>query len=1675
MRRVDQVTRLLDARGEILEALQAVIADTDVAAARTATLERAKLLTEMEEAAFEAAVPLQVKLIGTEKTMFENACKTYREETARLKTQRGKAYALLRGQCTTLLVEKMKHDADYTTVTESDDPLLLMSLIEKTILAKTDDQYPHAIVYEQLKSIFDYHQNNLSHNEYYDRMNTKVDVADSIGTEFHHRVLHEFHAHAKDVNVKYKDMDPDDQAKIRVEAAEAFLSYVMIRQSGRQHQKLRTDLMNSSTTGSNMYPPDRQATLHLLDQYSKAPVPIQNVSQGASFAQVPGGNQRPYDTEWWADKTCHNCLKKGHPASHCRSKPSGQGKPPGKPKPKGKSSKDDDKSVSSKSSKSSLINKVQKQMKQNFMTMNDTIIEIGDQLPDDKTDIEDEDDDNKFSFHQILYNPSDDEDDEPVPPLQAHHLIEFYESDSDAEEEDDDVPDLVKSVFVDYNTSDEEDDDHEPPPLQARLYCDSSDEEDDDEEPMPSLLSRLDVDYNESSDEEDEEPIPSLRHRGYPSSDEEDEESIPPLMPKWKIAMYESDSDEDEDPEVDPYVDVERGAGDEKPSAKCKTEPEDDLDVGHPKNVPDPIAGVGVHANFNQFAGSTTDVLFKQGKYKEFVKSGIKLDQVFLLDNQSTMCLVGNPEFVTDIRKCKKMVLRSNGGTMTVQHQATLEGYGTVWFSAHAITNILSLKNMTKIYRVSYDSDVASSFIVHRESTGKENMEFRMHPSGLHYHDPLETEESVIFLQTAEGNKKGFTKRQVKDAESARTLYAKLAYPSIAGFRWAVQSHAIKDCPITVQMVDDATTIWGKSIAALKGKTTRRATTPVSSDVIKVPKELFKLHHDVTLSADIFYVNGIPFFITHSRKIEFTTAEHMADTTIPSIMTAWKTVQTFYEQSGFKIVLLLADGEFAAVQALIQQLPGGPKVNITSASEHVPEIERKIRGVKERTRAMRHGLPFSALPVLLTINIVLYCVRMLNYFPAKGGISDIYSPMTIMTGQTLSFKEHLRLQIGSYVQVHEEDTPRNSQLPRTKGAICLGPSGNQQGGYKFLSLKSGYRITRRSWDEIPMPDTVIDRVNVLGHGQNEQLIFTDRKGRRIGDVEIPGVDGVYEAPHELDFENPEGANLEAPPLQEAEEPDPIVAVPLEPAAMPAGAPEAPEPQDIPPPMGVDFPGAEGPEEIPGVRKSSRVRVATKAQYEPTMKGKSYAFAQTLMQEQAVLHPDAHEFFNGEVSQEETNVVQAILTQLSLKVGMKQWGAKAENAVHAEMKQLHMRDTFRPMHWRDLTPPQKATVLESHMFLKLKRDGKIKGRTVAGGNKQRDYISKEDSSSPTVCTEAVILSCIIDAEEGRDVVTIDIPNAFIQTRIDDEEDMAIIKIRGVLVDILVDIAPSVYKPYVTKDKKGGNQLVVQAQNAIYGTMVAGLLYYRKFKKTVLREGFEINDYDPCVANRKVNGTQQTILWHVDDCKLSHVDPEVNTEFVEVLKKEYESIFEDGSGEMTVHRGKVHKYLGMTLDYSIPGQCKLSMFGYIDEILEAFDKAAPGERGTKTSAAPSDLFQVDDKCTKLNEERNKEFHHLVAKTLWATKRARPDTGTAIGFLTTRVREPDTQDWTKLSHLMKYLRGTRKLPLILSANGSGILKWWVDGSFGVHPNRPKRTYRPGGQNFDQLHNSGYTSPYS
>ncbi len=414
----------------------------------------------------------------------------------------------------------------------------------------------------------------------------------------------------------------------------------------------------------------------------------------------------------------------------------------------------------------------------------------------------------------------------------------------------------------------------------------------------------------------------------------------------------------------------------------------------------------------------------------------------------------------------------------------------------------------------------------------------------------------------------------------------------------------------------------------------------------------------------------------------------------------------------------------------------------------------------------------------------------------------------------------------------------------------------------------------------------------------------------------------------------------------------------------------------------------------------------------------------------------------------SDVCGMVMAQVLLKAAIKKWGKEAVDSVGKEMKQLYWQNSFKPMHWKSLTANQRKKVLDSHIFVERKQDGILKARQVAEGNNQRGCIMKEDASSNTVSSEAVMLTCVVDANENREVAIVDIPNAFVQTVVEDKKDRAFIHIRGPLVNILVTIAPDVYGPYVMIGKKGEKQLLVQYLTALYGTMVALLLYYKKFVKSLKSKGFKLNPYDTCVANKQVKREQLTVCFHMDDCKISHLLPKVLDETIEWLRSEYKHVFGDGTGEMKVHRGKTHKYLSMTLDFSHDNQCRVTSIDYVDEIVAAYDKVLSElddgfsavkkkSNPARTSAAPDDLFIVNKDAEKLSKEGSAAFHNLVAKTLYVSKCARPDASTAIAFLTTtRLRAPDIDNWRKLSHLMEYLRVDRLRPLIMSAGGSRVL---------------------------------------
>ena len=206
---------------------------------------------------------------------------------------------------------------------------------------------------------------------------------------------------------------------------------------------------------------------------------------------------------------------------------------------------------------------------------------------------------------------------------------------------------------------------------------------------------------------------------------------------------------------------------------------------------------------------------------------------------------------------------------------------------------------------------------------------------------------------------------------------------------------------------------------------------------------------------------------------------------------------------------------------------------------------------------------------------------------------------------------------------------------------------------------------------------------------------------------------------------------------------------------------------------------------------------------------------------------------------------------TLKKSTMKFGNRARQAARSELLQLNKRMVFTPVHREDITKEEMKKSMESLMFLTEKRDGTVKARACANGSVQRDYVLRDKAASPTVISESVFITSSIEAKEDRDVMTCDIPNAFVQTEIKNQEigERIIMKNCGTLLEILIEMYPEKYSEYIVEEG-GRRTLYVVMLKALYGMMMSSLLNYLKFREDLEGIGFLVNPCDPCVANRIV---------------------------------------------------------------------------------------------------------------------------------------------------------------------------------------------------------------------------------
>ena len=531
-------------------------------------------------------------------------------------------------------------------------------------------------------------------------------------------------------------------------------------------------------------------------------------------------------------------------------------------------------------------------------------------------------------------------------------------------------------------------------------------------------------------------------------------------------------------------------------------------------------------------------------------------------------------------------------------------------------------------------------------------------------------------------------------------------------------------------------------------------------------------------------------------------------------------------------------------------------------------------------------------------------VRCLNQFPWKIGISATMSPASLVLGHATPDFTKMRLEFGTYVQVFEDNDPTNTPRARSLGAIALNPTGNAQGDYYFLSLASGFTLSRHNWTALPMTDTAIARVEALALADDQPLI--QERGfvvewRHNQPIDNDEYDRLYELPHHV-----------APDLLPADELIPIDAQELhdlhidavdhhlliDPAAAPvalaqgAHEDEQQQQQHNPwifehkppvPPVLIDEDEYdehdeayieeyneehedehiedkhideyneehedehenehehEGAENEGAHDTNNHEHEGAKNEGAPNANNNDHETEEPSrynLRERGMGHStrfrdamdnphDGKSYYPPtQLMQLKRYVYGHVMTQMTAKAGIKKHGKAAEEALMMEFAQLEDLHAYESLDVATLTKEQRTGALRAINLIKEKRNGKLKGRTVADGSVQRSLYDKSETTSPTVSSDALMLSIMIDAYEGRDVATADIAGAYLKAYMDD---FVVMKFTGESVDILCTLNPGHIK-FVTSEK-GGKVLYVRLIKALYGCVKSSLLWYKLFTSSL----------------------------------------------------------------------------------------------------------------------------------------------------------------------------------------------------------------------------------------------------
>ena len=188
--------------------------------------------------------------------------------------------------------------------------------------------------------------------------------------------------------------------------------------------------------------------------------------------------------------------------------------------------------------------------------------------------------------------------------------------------------------------------------------------------------------------------------------------------------------------------------------------------------------------------------------------------------------------------------------------------------------------------------------------------------------------------------------------------------------------------------------------------------------------------------------------------INLVKAEYTPSCTAKQLAVGITRVMYIYLHADFQVRTALIDNEFEKLRNLVLILI----VNTTTAKEHMPEVEQRIRLIKECRRCILNTLLFKKMPPVILIKLIYHIILWLNAFPTKTVMSATILPCKIVYRHKLYLVKHYKPQFGRYCKAHDGPAPTKTMVTRSMPVIVLSPTGNLQGTYKFFSLATGKEV-----------------------------------------------------------------------------------------------------------------------------------------------------------------------------------------------------------------------------------------------------------------------------------------------------------------------------------------------------------------------------------------------------------------------------------------------------------------------------------------------------------------------------------------------------------------------------------------------------------------------------------------